>query len=68
MLEEDRYCIDILKQILSTRELLEKTNLMILGIYFKAYVITTLLNNENNGDDVVDEILDLVEKYIKLRY
>lgn len=65
MFEEDRYCIDISKQILSIQELLEKTNIKILGIYFKTYVKTTLIVNENTGNDEIDEILKLMEKYIK---
>lgn len=65
MFEEDRYCIDISKQILSVQELVEKINIKVLGIYFKAYVKTTLTNNETAMEVETDEILKLMERYTK---
>ena len=63
MLEEDRYCIDISKQILSVQALLKKANLKIIDQHIKHCVKEAF--TEGFGDEKVDEIIELIDKYAK---
>lgn len=63
MLEEDRYCVDISKQILSVQALLKKANLKIIDQHIKHCVKQAF--TEGHGDEKVDEIIELINKYAK---
>ena len=63
MLEEDRYCVDISKQILSVQALLKKANLKIIDQHIKHCVKQAF--TEGHGDEKVNEIIDLIDKYAK---
>ncbi len=63
MLEEDRYCVDISKQILSVQALLKKANLQIIDQHIRHCVKEAFL--EGNGDEKVTEVIDLIDKYAK---
>ena len=60
MVEEDRYCIDVSKQILSAQSLLKKANLAIL----RGHIKTCLADAIENGDaaDRIEEIFDIIDK------
>jgi len=63
MLEEDRYCVDVSKQILSVQALLKKANLKIIDQHIKHCVKQAF--TEGRGDEKVDEIIELIDKYAK---
>ncbi len=63
MLEEDRYCVDISKQILSILALLKKANLNILDQHIKNCVKDAILGGK--GDEKIDEIINILDKYVK---
>ena len=63
MLEEDRYCVDISKQILASLALLKKANLKILDGHIKSCVKDAIL--EGKGDEKIDEIINILDKYVK---
>ncbi len=63
MLEEDRYCVDISRQILSVQALLKKANLQIIDQHIRHCVKEAFL--EGNGDEKVTEVIDLIDKYAK---
>ena len=63
MLEEDRYCVDISKQVLSVQALLKKANLKIIDQHIRHCVKEAFLNG--NGDDKVTEVIELIDKYAK---
>jgi len=63
MIEEDRYCVDISKQILSVQGLLKKANLMIIDRHIRHCVKQAI--KEGNGDEKVDEIIELISSYAK---
>lgn len=63
MLEDDRYCLDISKQILAVQGLLKKSNLNILDAHIKSCVKEAIL--EGHGDEKIDEIINILDKYIK---
>ena len=63
MLEDERYCVDISKQILAVIALLKKANLSILDQHIKHCVKEAILHGE--GDEKIDEIINIIDKYIK---
>lgn len=63
MVEEDRYCVDISKQILAVQAQLKKTNLKIIDQHIKHCIKEAF--TEGNGDEKVDEIIELIDKYAK---
>lgn len=63
MMEEDRYCVDISNQILAAKGLLQKANLQILEQHLKHCVRNGIL--EGNGDEKIEEILNILSKYFK---
>lgn len=65
MLEDDRYCVDISKQILSVQALLKKANLKIIDQHIKHCVKEAFTVGENAGNEKVDEIIKLIDKYAK---
>ncbi|MGI6030150.1 MAG: metal-sensing transcriptional repressor [Eubacteriales bacterium] len=63
MVEEDRYCIDISNQLLSTQAILKKANRMVVQAHIEHCVKDAVL--EGAGQQKVEEILDLLEKMAK---
>lgn len=63
MIEDDRYCVDISKQILSVQGLLKKANLMIIDQHIRHCVKQAI--EEGNGNEKVDEIIELISRYAK---
>ena len=63
MVEDDRYCIDISKQILSIQAQLKKVNLKIIDRHIKSCVKQAF--EEGHGDEKVDEIIEIIDKYAK---
>lgn len=63
MIEDDRYCVDISKQILSVQGILKKANLSNLQAHINSCVKDALL--EGQGEEKVQEIIDLIDIYVK---
>lgn len=63
MIEDDRYCVDISKQILAVQALLKKANLNIIDQHIKHCVKEAVLKGE--GDEKIDEIINILDKYVK---
>ena len=60
MIEDDRYCVDVSKQIMAAQSLLKKANLIIL----KNHMHLCVKEGCDNGDaDVkIEEIISILEK------
>jgi DNA-binding FrmR family transcriptional regulator len=65
MVEDDRYCVDISKQILSVQALLKKANLKIIDQHIKHCVREAFSMGESAGDEKIDEVIKLIDKYAK---
>lgn len=63
MVEEDRYCVEISKQILAVQALLKKANLKIIDQHIKHCVRQAF--TEGHGEEKVNEIMELIDKYAK---
>ena len=61
MIEEDRYCIDVSKQILAVGALLKKANMTILRQHVNTCVKDAVEGGA--GADSIDEIMTILETY-----
>ena len=60
MIDDDRYCIDISQQLLSTIALLKQSNRIVLKAHLEACV------KEASGDDFSEKIQEIIEIMEKL--
>ncbi len=65
MIEEDRYCVDISTQILSAMALLKKANIDVLGSHIRTCVKNAILEDEAQGEEKIQEIIEIIDKYIR---
>lgn len=63
MIKDDKYCIDIINQITATRRALDKVAMMILKKHINSCVTNAI--NAHQGDDIIEELIDVIDKYIK---
>ena len=63
MVEDDRYCMDISNQLMSTEAIIRKTNKEILRAHMKGCIDDALA--ENKGDEKIDELVELIDKFAK---
>jgi DNA-binding FrmR family transcriptional regulator len=60
MLEEDRYCIDVIKQIQAVQAALNKTNQLILDSHLHTCVTTAIRGDEaDERERVLEEIMQV---------
>lgn len=63
MVEDDRYCVDISKQILAVQAQLKKANLQILDQHIKHCVKEAVLSGSE--EEKINEIIELLDRYVK---
>ena len=63
MVEDDRYCVDISKQILSAQALLKKANLQIIDQHIRHCVREAF--DTGNEEEKMSEVMELIDKYAK---
>jgi len=63
MVEEDRYCIDILTQILAVEAALKKVGFSLLERHANHCMIKAV--DSGNGEDSVKELMDVVKRFVK---
>ena len=59
MIEEDKYCVDVLKQTYAVRRAIEKMEAMILENHLQGCVVEGI--RDGREDAVIGELLDLYE-------
>lgn len=62
MIEDERYCIDISKQIFAVQSLLKKANMKILKDHMHSCVACAV--RDGSADEKIEEIIYILEKYI----
>ncbi len=62
MIADERYCIDVSKQIFAVQSLLKKANMKILKDHMNSCVKSAVF--EGCGDEKIDEIIYILEKFI----
>lgn len=62
MVEGERYCIDLLKQLSAVQAALDKVNALLLEGHMKTCVSDAIRNN--SGDEVINELMETL-KYMR---
>ena len=63
MVENDRYCVDILTQIAAVRAALDKVGLAVLEKHTHGCVQSAI--KSGNGEEAIDELMDVINVFIK---
>ncbi len=63
MIDEDRYCVDVLVQIAAARAALNRVGLQVLEKHTRGCVINAV--RHDHGDEAVDELMDVLMRFIK---
>lgn len=63
MLDEGRYCVDILQQISAVRAALNQVALIILESHTKSCVVTAI--QENRAETSIEELMTVIAKFTK---
>ncbi len=63
MIENDRYCVDVLTQVSAVRSALKKVGLKVLDGHVKGCVRTALETENDPDHDIIEELLTVIEKF-----
>ncbi|MFC5711886.1 metal-sensitive transcriptional regulator [Thalassorhabdus alkalitolerans] len=63
MVEEDRYCVDILNQIAAINSAVNKVSLALLEDHTTHCVSKAV--KENSGDEAISELMDVFQRLVK---
>ncbi|VBB07805.1 metal-sensitive transcriptional repressor [Lucifera butyrica] len=63
MMDEGRYCVDILQQILAARAALNRVALIILESHAKSCVVSAI--REDRAEQSIDELMDVLKQFTK---
>lgn len=63
MVEDDRYCVDISKQLLAVQALIRKANMQIIDSHIRHCIIDAI--NHDQDTDKITEIITIIDKYTK---
>lgn len=63
MIEEDKYCVDILIQISAVRSALDRVGLILLEDHTRGCVARALKSGD--GERAIDELSDVVRRFMK---
>jgi DNA-binding FrmR family transcriptional regulator len=63
MVDEDRYCVDVLTQIAAVKSALDAVSLQLLKDHTHGCVQGAI--QSGNGDDAIDELLQVVRKLVR---
>jgi DNA-binding FrmR family transcriptional regulator len=63
MLEDGRYCVDILQQIVAARAALNKVALLIIESHAKSCIVSAV--KEDRGDQSIDELMNVLKQFNK---
>ncbi|TCL38806.1 DNA-binding FrmR family transcriptional regulator [Anaerospora hongkongensis] len=63
MIDDGRYCVDILQQLTAARAAMNQVSLLILESHTKSCVVNAI--KEDRADDAIGELIDVVRKFSK---
>ena len=63
MVEEERYCVDILTQISAIRSAINKVGSIILENHMKGCVSQSI--KQGNREEMIDELMKTIDKFVK---
>lgn len=63
MVDDDRYCVDVLQQIMAARAALNQVALIMIESHTKSCVVNAI--KENRTEEAVDELISVLSKFTK---
>lgn len=63
MVDEDKYCVDILVQVAAARAALNKVGLMLLEDHTRGCVAGAIAANE--AEPAIDELMDVIHRFLR---
>lgn len=63
MIEEDRYCIDVLTQMSAAKAALDKITLQIVKDHTRGCVVDAI--KHERGDEAIEELISVLDKFMK---
>ncbi len=64
MINERRYCVEIINQITAVRRALERLSLVIMESHIETHVVEAIQSGEKS-DEIIKELTDTVFKFIR---
>lgn len=64
MIEDDRYCVDILVQVAAIKSAVNQVGLSILESHTRGCVADAL-TNQDHGNEKIDELMDVIRQFTK---
>lgn len=64
MIEEDRYCVDIMVQIAAIKSAMNQVGLSILESHTRGCV-SDAISNQSDGEEKIDELMDVIRQFTK---
>lgn len=65
MVEEERYCVDILVQISAIRSAINKVGSIILENHIKGCVTNSIKSGDIDSEQTIQELMDTINKFTK---
>jgi DNA-binding FrmR family transcriptional regulator len=65
MIEEDRYCVDILTQLAAIKSATHKIGLALLEDHTRGCVKNAIQEREDEGDSHIEELMDVIRSFTK---
>jgi len=62
MVENEKYCVDILTQISAARAALNRVGLLILKRHIKNCVSSAIKRGDSEGNEIIDELMQVLSK------
>lgn len=63
MIDDGRYCVDLLQQVTAARAALNQVALLILESHTKSCVVNAI--RQDKADEAIEELMDVVRKFSK---
>ncbi len=63
MVEEDKYCVDILTQVASVQAALEQVSLLLMEDHMRHCVTEAI--QKGNGEEKIKEVMTVLQRYAK---
>ncbi|HEY5562892.1 MAG TPA: metal-sensitive transcriptional regulator [Clostridiaceae bacterium] len=65
MIESEKQCGDVLTQISAVRAATNKVGVLLLERYSKNCILNSINSKENNNEEILDEFLTTVKRFLK---
>lgn len=65
MVEEEKYCVDVLVQIAAVRAAINSVGTMIFEYHTRGCVRNALESNNEEADEKIEELVDVLRRFMK---